>query len=127
MIVTGCLTVHLIFTWLPVSLTCLWILNLMLIHLYFFLVALKCSIQLFHFQSGFIHLTSCVADNVFSSLVGLQFMWQLMPENDGLPHYLVHVPLKDSPLSDCGGLCGDLDIQIKLENSVRLYFYSGCE
>ncbi|KAJ4729295.1 nuclear pore complex protein [Melia azedarach] len=56
-------------------------------------------------------------DNVFSSLVGLQFMWQLMPENDGLPHYLVHVPLKDSPLSDCGGLCGDLDIQIKLENS----------
>lgn len=56
-------------------------------------------------------------ENVFSSLVGLQFMWHLMPEIDGLPHHLVHVPLKDSPLSDCGGLCGDLDIQIKLEDS----------
>lgn len=41
-----------------------------------------------------------------------------MPETDGLPHHLVHVPLKDSPLSDCGGLCGDLNIQIKLEDSV---------
>lgn len=58
------------------------------------------------------------ADNVFSSLVGLQFMWYLMPEINRLPHHLVHVPLKDSPLSDCGGFCGDLDIQIKLEDSV---------
>ncbi|KAF2308465.1 hypothetical protein GH714_009821 [Hevea brasiliensis] len=56
-------------------------------------------------------------DNVFSSLVGLQFMWQLIPEAVGLPHHLVHVPLKESPLSDCGGLCGDLNIQIKLEDS----------
>ncbi|KAI8533615.1 hypothetical protein RHMOL_Rhmol10G0023300 [Rhododendron molle] len=56
-------------------------------------------------------------DNVFSSLVGVQFMWQLKPEANGLPHHLVHVPLKDSPLSDCGGLCGDLDIQIRLEDS----------
>ncbi|XP_028100941.1 nuclear pore complex protein GP210-like [Camellia sinensis] len=56
-------------------------------------------------------------ENVFSSLVGLQFMWHLMPEANGLPHHLVHVPLKDSPLSDCGGLCGDLDIQTKLEDS----------
>ncbi|KAE8021482.1 hypothetical protein FH972_007367 [Carpinus fangiana] len=56
-------------------------------------------------------------ENDFSSLVGLQFMWHLMPETDGLPHHLAHVPLKDSPLSDCGGLCGDLDIQIKLEDS----------
>lgn len=47
-------------------------------------------------------------------------MWQLMPETDGLSHRLLHVPLKDSPLSDCGGLCGDLDVQIELENSVRL-------
>lgn len=45
-------------------------------------------------------------------------MWQLVPENNGLPNHLVHVPLKDSPLSDCGGLCGDLDIQIELEDSV---------
>ncbi|KAL8475384.1 hypothetical protein ACS0TY_028160 [Phlomoides rotata] len=56
-------------------------------------------------------------ENVFSSLVGLQFMWQMMPETHGLPHSLDHVPLKDSPLSDCGGLCGDLDIQVKLEES----------
>lgn len=63
-------------------------------------------------------LVSCIAENVFSSLVGLRFVWQLMPESDGSPHHLVHVPLKDSPLSDCGGLCGDLDIQIKLEDSV---------
>lgn len=55
---------------------------------------------------------------MFSSLVGLQFMWQLMPEPNVLPHHLVHVPLKDSPLSDCGGLCGDLDIQINLEDNV---------
>ncbi|KAL1564235.1 nuclear pore complex protein GP210-like protein [Salvia divinorum] len=56
-------------------------------------------------------------DNVFSSLVGLQFMWQLMPETHEMPHSLVHVPLKESPLSDCGGFCGDLDIQINLEES----------
>ncbi|PRQ54034.1 putative invasin/intimin cell-adhesion [Rosa chinensis] len=54
-------------------------------------------------------------ENVFSSLVGLQFMWQL--ETNEPLHHLVHVPLKDSPLSDCGGLCGDLDVQIKLEDS----------
>lgn len=56
-------------------------------------------------------------DNVFSSLVGLKFMWQLMPESEVLPNHLVHVPLNDSPLSDCSGLCGDLDIQIRLEES----------
>ncbi|KDP46416.1 hypothetical protein JCGZ_10256 [Jatropha curcas] len=44
-------------------------------------------------------------------------MWQLIPETGELPHHLVHVPLKESPLSDCGGLCGDLNIQIKLEDS----------
>lgn len=43
-----------------------------------------------------------------------------MPEANGLPCHLVNVPLKDSPLSDCGGLCGNLDIQIKLEDNVRL-------
>ena len=67
-----------------------------------------------------VFISNFIADNVFSSLVGLQFMWQLMPETDGT-HHLVHVPLKDSPLSDCGGLCGDLDIQIILENSVCIY------
>ncbi|XP_047338499.1 nuclear pore complex protein GP210 [Impatiens glandulifera] len=69
-------------------------------------------------------------DNVFSSLVGLQFMWQLVPEADGMPHHLVHVPLKDSPMSDCGGLCGDLDIQINLEDSgvfSDLYVVKGIE
>jgi nuclear pore complex protein Nup210 len=43
-----------------------------------------------------------------------------MPEANGLPYRLVNVPIKDSPLSDCGGLCGDLDIQIKLEDDVSL-------
>lgn len=43
-----------------------------------------------------------------------------MPEANGSPHHIVNVPLKDSPLSDCGGLCGDLDIQIKLEDSVSV-------
>ncbi|CAN4080170.1 unnamed protein product [Withania somnifera] len=69
-------------------------------------------------------------ENVFSSLVGVQFMWDLMPETDGLPHHLNHIPLKDSPLSDCGGLCGDLDIQIKLEDSgvfSDLYVVTGTE
>ncbi|XP_022152143.1 nuclear pore complex protein GP210 isoform X1 [Momordica charantia] len=56
-------------------------------------------------------------ENVFSSLVGLQFLWHLIPETHGSPHHLAHLPLKDSPLSDCGGLCGDLNIQIKLEDS----------
>ncbi|PIA51702.1 hypothetical protein AQUCO_01100520v1 [Aquilegia coerulea] len=56
-------------------------------------------------------------ENVFSSLVGLQFKWGLMPKEDGEIHRLVHVPLKESPLSDCGGFCGDLDVQIKLEDS----------
>lgn len=57
-------------------------------------------------------------------------MWDLMPETDGLPHHLNHIPLKDSPLSDCGGLCGDLDIQTKLENSgvfSDLYVVKGTE
>ncbi|KAL0377391.1 UNVERIFIED_CONTAM: Nuclear pore complex protein [Sesamum radiatum] len=69
-------------------------------------------------------------ENVFSSLVGLQFMWKLMPETPGSPHNLVHVPLKDSPLSDCGGLCGDLDIPVKLEESgvfSDLYVVKGTE
>ncbi|KAK9119821.1 hypothetical protein Scep_017914 [Stephania cephalantha] len=55
-------------------------------------------------------------ENVFSSLVGLQFMWKLMPEHDDEDHRLVHVPLKESPLSDCGGFCGDLVVQIKIED-----------
>ncbi|XP_019185742.1 PREDICTED: nuclear pore complex protein GP210 isoform X2 [Ipomoea nil] len=57
-------------------------------------------------------------------------MWQLMPEKDGLPHHLLHVPLKESPLSDCGGLCGDLDIQVKIEDSgvySDLYVVRGTE
>ncbi|PIN01198.1 Nuclear pore complex, gp210 component [Handroanthus impetiginosus] len=69
-------------------------------------------------------------DNVFSSLVGLQFTWQLTPETLGSPHSLVHVPLKDSPLGDCGGFCGDLDIQVKLEESgvfSDLYVVKGTE
>lgn len=52
-------------------------------------------------------------------------MWQLTPETTGQPHHLVHVPLKVSPLSDCGGLCGDLDIQIKIEDSVWISSIGG--
>ncbi|OVA20622.1 Bacterial Ig-like [Macleaya cordata] len=69
-------------------------------------------------------------ENVFSSLVGLKFSWRLMPEaNEGI-HHLVHVPLKESPLSDCGGFCGDLDTQIQLEDSgvfSDLYVVKGIE
>ncbi|XP_020590904.1 LOW QUALITY PROTEIN: nuclear pore complex protein GP210 [Phalaenopsis equestris] len=57
-------------------------------------------------------------DNVFSSLAGLRFLWQLIPkslEADRM-HRLFHVPLKETPLSDCGsGFCGDLDARIELE------------
>lgn len=81
---------------------------------------MKVLFSYFHFYSGCIYFSTFIADNVFSSLVGLKFMWQLIPETDGSSHHLLHVPLKDSPLSDCGGLCGDLDVQIELENSVRL-------
>ncbi|KAJ0969107.1 hypothetical protein J5N97_021984 [Dioscorea zingiberensis] len=71
-------------------------------------------------------------DNVFSSLVGLRFLWQLLPkslETVGL-HYLIHVPLKETPLSDCHGFCGDLETQIKLEDSgvgSDLYVVKGVE
>ncbi|CAN0904175.1 Nuclear pore complex protein GP210 [Linum grandiflorum] len=54
-------------------------------------------------------------DNVFSSLVGIQFTWKFVPEHRG-SHHLVHVPLKHSPLSDCGGLCAALNFRIKLED-----------
>ncbi|WOL18742.1 nuclear pore complex protein [Canna indica] len=57
-------------------------------------------------------------ENVFSSLAGLQFLWKLVPQSsdaDSINH-LVHVPLKETPLSDCGGYCGDLDLQIELED-----------
>ncbi|ERN13772.1 hypothetical protein AMTR_s00049p00191680 [Amborella trichopoda] len=59
-------------------------------------------------------------DNIFSSLAGLRFMWHLMPKDaevDEPLHRLVHVPLKDTPLSDCGGFCGDISTQIKIEDS----------
>lgn len=59
-------------------------------------------------------------DNVFSSLVGLRFTWQLVPvgsTSDVIPHRLVHVPLMDTHLSDCGGFCGDIATRIGLEES----------
>lgn len=59
-------------------------------------------------------------DNVFSSLVGLRFTWQLVPvgsRSDVTPHRLVHVPLMNTHLSDCGGFCGDIDTRIGLEES----------
>ncbi|XP_068664790.1 nuclear pore complex protein GP210 isoform X3 [Aristolochia californica] len=72
-------------------------------------------------------------DNVFSSLVGLKFKWELTPklsEVNGPLHHLVHVPLRDTPLSDCGGFCGDLNTQIKLEDTgigSDLYVVRGTE
>lgn len=74
-------------------------------------------------------LTSCLsADNIFSSLAGLRFLWQLLPKSGKADdkHHLVHVPLKETPLSDCGGFCGDLEMQIKIEDQVckiRLIFH----
>ncbi|KAG9446505.1 hypothetical protein H6P81_012633 [Aristolochia fimbriata] len=59
-------------------------------------------------------------DNVFSSLVGLKFKWHLTPklsEVNRTFNHLVHVPLRDTSLSDCGGFCGDLNTQIKLEDT----------
>lgn len=65
-------------------------------------------------------------DNVFSSLVGLRFSWQLIPkslEADSM-HRLIHVPLKETPLSDCiGGFCGDLDVQFELEEGLGSDLY----
>ncbi|XP_020674545.1 nuclear pore complex protein GP210-like isoform X1 [Dendrobium catenatum] len=58
-------------------------------------------------------------ENVFSSLVGLQFSWQLLPkslEAESM-HRLIHVPLKETPLGDCvSGFCEDLDVQLQLED-----------
>ncbi|XP_074574231.1 nuclear pore complex protein GP210 [Curcuma longa] len=58
------------------------------------------------------------AENEFSALVGLQFLWKLVPRSSDVDtiNHLVHVPLKETPLSDCGGFCGDLDLQIELED-----------
>ncbi|KAK6912567.1 hypothetical protein RJ641_022168 [Dillenia turbinata] len=53
---------------------------------------------------------------MFSSLIGLQFMWHLIPKTDGLPANLALVPLKTSH-SDCGELCCYLNVQIKLEEA----------
>ncbi|KAL6601453.1 hypothetical protein ACP70R_044673 [Stipagrostis hirtigluma subsp. patula] len=56
-------------------------------------------------------------ENVFSSLVGLQFLWQLTPSLlDNSSHHLVHIPLKETHLSDCGGLCGDMNLRFELED-----------
>ncbi|CAM6103477.1 unnamed protein product [Calypogeia fissa] len=54
-------------------------------------------------------------ENVFSSLVGLQFVWQLSPVNtfdDFEAHRLMHVPLKDTALGD-----GEIDFQIEMEQA----------
>lgn len=45
-------------------------------------------------------------------------------ETDHFIHHLVHVPLKETPLTDCGGFCGDLDTQIKVEDSVCVILWS---
>lgn len=62
--------------------------------------------------------SSLDADNVFSSLAGLQFMWQLSPmtQTGDLTHRLTHVPLKHTSLSD-----GEIDTQIELEQNVSCF------
>ncbi|KAG0553510.1 hypothetical protein KC19_12G017200 [Ceratodon purpureus] len=53
-------------------------------------------------------------DNVFSSLAGLQFMWQLSPlsQTGDVAHRLLHVPLKQTALID-----GEIEDQIELEQN----------
>ncbi|MCO5578576.1 hypothetical protein L7F22_032420 [Adiantum nelumboides] len=58
-------------------------------------------------------------DNMFSSLVGIQFAWKLLAPSittETSAHCLAHVPLKNTPLSDCGCVCGDIETQIELED-----------
>ncbi|XP_031481437.1 nuclear pore complex protein GP210 isoform X2 [Nymphaea colorata] len=60
-------------------------------------------------------------------------MWQVTPISVGDDHlspHLVHVPLKNTPLSECGGFCGDKDPRIKLEDNglaADLYVVKGIE
>jgi len=52
--------------------------------------------------------------------VGLQFLWQLSPRLlDNSSHHLVHIPLKETHLSDCGGFCGDVNVRFELEDKVH--------
>lgn len=56
-------------------------------------------------------------ENVFSTLVGLQFLWHLTPMLvDNSSHHLIRIPLKETHLSDCGGFCGDMNIRFELED-----------
>jgi hypothetical protein len=64
---------------------------------------------------------TCVllADNVFSSLIGLQFAWTFTPLGaDATVHKLRHVPLKETALSGCGCDCGDVWVRIEIEEGV---------
>ncbi|CAK9273031.1 unnamed protein product [Sphagnum jensenii] len=53
-------------------------------------------------------------DNVFSSLAGLQFRWQLSPVSQAgdVSHRLTHVALKETPLSD-----DEIETQITMEQN----------
>jgi hypothetical protein len=63
------------------------------------------------------HQIGCDTDNVFSSLAGLQFMWQLSPlsQTGDVAPRLSHVPLKQTALID-----GEIEDQIHLEQNVSL-------
>lgn len=86
-------------------------------HCYWFRCYYHCTLLFKHEHAN--NLFLC-ADNVFSSLVGLQFFWQLLPKSGKADekNHLIHVPLKETPLSDCGGFCGDLERQIEIEDQV---------
>jgi nuclear pore complex protein Nup210 len=62
-------------------------------------------------------------DNMFSSLVGIQISWRFLYSESSLgtvTHCLVHVPLKNTALSDCGCICEDIDTRIELEEKVTV-------
>ena len=59
---------------------------------------------------------------MFSTLVGLQFMWQLTPTTlDNSNHHLAHIPLKETHLSDCSGFCVEMNARFELEDRVCRY------
>lgn len=62
----------------------------------------------------------CDPDNVFSSLAGLHFMWQLSPlsQSGDVAHRLLHVPLKQTSLID-----GEIEDQIELEHNVSIFLW----
>ena len=63
------------------------------------------------------HYSFLFVDNMFSSLVGIQISWRFHYSESSMgvaTHCLVHVPLKDTALSD------EIDTRIELEEKVTV-------